>query len=81
MTDYKTIMGPFGTIDTEYYDFIDKEKKELVPRYNDEINAKLGNDYWNTLGTFKEGEVLVHTSNVLYLVLNNQLYAKLSPFY
>ena len=58
-----------------------------MPLFHDEIAQKLPNKYWETLTSYcsnkdlSNGDIAGHTINVLYRMLQNEQYAKLSPYF
>ena len=73
-------MKDFGTAAITKNDYMSLMETELLPKFSDEINEKLGSNYWNEL--MEQGEVwsqtnhevAKHTINVLHQHINHEIY-------
>ena len=67
----------FGTPTLTKKVYMDLLESELLPKFNEEINEKLGSNYWNELleqgevSSETKHEVCKHTVNVLHQHINH----------
>lgn len=56
--------------------FYVKEDEVILPKFKDELDKILPNDYWNTLYSYSDGSISIHTLNVVYRTIRDPIYVE-----
>ena len=73
LSSLQTIMEvkEFGKAGLNPKKYFYKQKEVLLPLFNDELHKVLPDNYWQTLSNFSQGNIAVHTINVLYRTIED----------
>lgn len=75
MANFTELLGmhEFGNI-VNFEEFFTMECNSILPLVEPELNSKLPLNMWQTLTSYQEGKIAMHSINVLYRSLENPMY-------
>lgn len=54
--------------------FYGAEQEKVLSLFDEELETVLGNELWKTLSSYTFGYISIHTTNVIYRTLRNNIY-------
>jgi hypothetical protein len=50
------------------------EQEKVLSLFTEELETVLGNELWKTLSSYTFGYISIHTTNVIYRTMRNDIY-------